>query len=367
MPFDLSLTDVDGNAAFVAGDVTRPNEAYFARIDRFCQMAAERGIYTCVFLIWGGPRPTLQAVNFTTEQAVAMIHYAVSRYAAYPVLWSTSGDAPYVQELDKWEAIGDAVEEADPYGQPTTNHLSPDMNWYELFHTSTWHDFHMIQTGHHRENAPDVMNLAQHYYHLAPTKAYVNGEPWYDHHPDRDHGGYGRCFDDRDERYAFWSSVLSGATMGHTYGSQGVWNWKRPGDSENDFGGPAIGPAWTEAIHHPGSKHCGLGARWLRGEQWWQLQPRPEAVQLVPAPASYAQRPAAACVPGKLWVIYIPDGNTQVIVKGIERKRWVARWLDPRTGEESDAGFARVDGYRRYFGPIPFTPEDWVLVLRAAE
>ena len=239
MPFDLKLTDFDGNAAFIAGDVSRPNEAYFARIDRFCQMAAERGIYVAIFLIWGGPRPTLQAVNFTTEQAAAMIHYAVSRYAAYPVPWSTSGDAPYVQELDKWEAIGDAVEEADPYGQPTTNHLSPDMNWYELFHTSKWHDFHMIQTGHHRENAPDVMNLAQHYYQLAPTKAYVNGEPWYDHHPDRDHGGYGRCFDARDERYAFWVSVLSGATMGHTYGSQGVWNWKRPGDSENDFGGPA--------------------------------------------------------------------------------------------------------------------------------
>jgi hypothetical protein len=75
-------------------------------------MAAERGIYVAVFLIWGGPRPTLQAVNFTTEQAVAMIHYAVSRYAAYPVLWSTSGDAPYVQELDKWEAVGDAVVQA---------------------------------------------------------------------------------------------------------------------------------------------------------------------------------------------------------------------------------------------------------------
>ena len=87
----------------------------------------------------------------------------------------------------------------------------------------------------------------------------------------------------------------------------------------------------------------------------------------MPVPASYAQRPAAACIPGRLWVVYIPDGDTQVVVKGIEQKRWVARWLDPRTGEESDAGFARVDGNRRYFGPIPFTSDDWVLVLRAGE
>src|SRR3712207_6847890 len=52
----------------VGGDVTRPNEAYFARYDRFVELAAARGLFTCLMLLWGGPRPDLPAARFTTEQ-----------------------------------------------------------------------------------------------------------------------------------------------------------------------------------------------------------------------------------------------------------------------------------------------------------
>jgi hypothetical protein len=116
-------TDAESNRPFHDGDPERPNEAYFARYDRFLAMAAERGLYTCLMLIWGGPRPLLPAVHFTTDQAVAFARWAVERFTKYPVLWSASGDAEYDRELGKWEAVGAAIGAADVNGHPTTNHL----------------------------------------------------------------------------------------------------------------------------------------------------------------------------------------------------------------------------------------------------
>jgi hypothetical protein len=86
-------------------------------------MAAERGLYVCLFLFWTGPRNTGPSSHFSTEQAQAFARYAVERFGRYPVLWSLSGDGSYHREPEKWEAIGRAVEEADGWAHPTTIHL----------------------------------------------------------------------------------------------------------------------------------------------------------------------------------------------------------------------------------------------------
>ena len=198
LPFAWAVPDPDGNHPFVDDDVARPSPAYFARVDRLCAMAAERGLYTCMCLMWGGNRPGMPAGHFTTEQAVAFARYAVARYAAFPMIWSLSGDAPYVEDLDKWEAVGAAVEAADPYRHPTTNHLPPSMNWRFLHHDSPWHDFHMLQTGHRRQAGRlDIAALPAAYRAREPAKPVVNGEPWYEAHPEMDDyratGRYGRA------------------------------------------------------------------------------------------------------------------------------------------------------------------------------
>lgn len=362
LPWRWEFTDVEGNRPFHDSDPTWPNEAYFRRFDQFCAMAAQRGLYVCLMLIWGGPRPTLPAVNFSTEQAIAFTRYAVTRFSAYPMLWSVSGDGPYAEEIEKWEAVGEAVEAADPYGHPTTNHLPPTMNWHALHHNSSWHDFHMIQTGHRRGATADIVDLALAYYKREPVKAYVNGEPWYEAHPSRDTREYGPVFTPFEARYAFWASVLSGATMGHTYGSQGIWNWKRPGDDEQELAGPQIGPVWSEALDHPGARQCGIGASLLRTLPWWQLQPCPERMQLDPPPDG-AFPPACARVPGKVWLAYLPDGSRHAILKGIEPASWHARWFDPRTGEEHAIGSVTVGADLKWQAPLPPTSEDWVLIL----
>jgi len=386
LPFKWDEPDPEGNLPFVDEDVARPNEPYFARVDRFCALAAARGLYVMMALMWGGNRRDLAASHFSAEQAVAFARYAVARYAAFPMLWSLSGDAPYVEDLEKWEAVGAAVEATDPHHHPTTNHLPPTMNWRFLHHASAWHDFHMLQTGHRRGNTADIAALPAAYWMSPPAKPVVNGEPWYEGHPEmegwgerfqrwRREGGtgerpaYGAPFTAFDARYAFWTSVLGGATMGHGYGAQGLWNWKRAGDSEDHLGGPQIGPTWEEGLALAGGRECGIGAQLLRAVPWWKLEPCPERVEVTGGPP-HAEgsplKPACARAAGEAWVAYVPavpGPEGRVTLKGLEDGDWSATWIDPRTGARHDAGRARaaLDGCWR----TPPTPhdDDWVLVL----
>jgi hypothetical protein len=368
LPFAWGVPDPEGNHPFVDDDVARPSPAYFARIDRLCAMAAERGLYTCMCLMWGGNRPGMPAGHFTTEQAVAFARYAIARYAAFPMIWSLSGDAPYVEDLDKWEAVGAAVEAADPYRHPTTNHLPPSMNWRFLHHDSPWHDFHMLQTGHRRQTGRlDIAALPAAYRAREPSKPVVNGEPWYEAHPEMDDyratGRYGAPFTAEDARYAFWVSVLSGATMGHGYGGQGLWNWKRPGDDETHLGGPQIGPTWAEALDHAGGAQCGLGARVLRALPWWRLRPCPERAELDPLESDPRWRPACAVAPGEAWLTYLPRAQGQVTLKGLAPWPWRARWVDPRTGQPRPIGPAQPGLDLAWRAPPAPSTEDWLLLL----
>jgi hypothetical protein len=378
LPWRWEWTDVEGNRPFHDGDPARPNDAYFARYDRFLAMAAERGLYTCLMLIWGGPRPLLPAVHFDVDQAVAFAGYAVARFASHPMIWSLSGDAEYVQELAKWEAVGRAVEAADPRRHPTTNHLPPSMNWRFLHHDSPWHDFHMLQTGHRRRAMADVAALPLAYHRREPVKAVVNGEPWYENHPSRDTAEFGPNFTPFEARYAFWVSILSGATMGHTYGAQGIWNWKRPGDDETMVAGPQIGPPWFEALEYAGAEQCGLGARFLRQQPWWRLVPAPGQAQVEPpidertAPETVhharpagSLRPACALVPDRLLLAYFPEVVGKPVVKGLTDRPWRAAWLDPRSGARHDLGPAEPALDLSYSPPAPPSPDDWLLVLES--
>lgn len=363
LPWRWEFDDVEGNRPFLAGDPTQPNPSYFARYDRFLTLAAERGLVTCLMLIWGGPRESLPAYRFTTEEAIQFARYAVARFAAFPMLWSLSGDGEYAHELSKWEAVGATIEATDPYQHPTTNHLPPSMNWHAAFHQAPWHDFHMLQTGHRRDALPDISALLTHYYHRQPVKACVNGEPWYEQHPSRDSEAYGPVFTAREVRYAFWASVLAGATMGHTYGSQGIWNWKRAGDSEEPLAGPQVGPTWEQALDHPGAEHCGIGTTILGRLTWWSLQPAADQVQLDPPPATYADHPIAAAILNELLVIYLPNGALTAILKGLAPGAWQAYWINPRNGRDWPIGPVEPGFDHKWRAPAPPSDEDWLLVV----
>jgi hypothetical protein len=176
-------------------------------------------------------------------------------------------------------------------------------------------------------------------------------------------GPYDAVCPPEEVRHAFWTSILSGATMGHTYGSQGIWNWKRPGDSEEHVAGPQIGPTWDVALEHRGAEQCGRGAKALRSLSWWRLEPAPERVQPDPSPVEPTRRPCCAIAPGSTWVVYLPKASGEVTLKGIEPRSWRGRWLDPRSGGTLEVGPVEAGPDLKWRAPRAPSEDDWVLLL----
>jgi hypothetical protein len=93
----------------------------------------------------------------------------------------------------------------------------------------------------------------------------------------RAYGRYGR----REVRFAAWTSILSGACAGITYGAHGIWNWRttnstgaRPG---NIFGVPFL---WQDALQFPGAWDYAFIKRFLEREGLTQLTPANDILDL---------------------------------------------------------------------------------------
>jgi hypothetical protein len=365
----LGDRDAAGNYPFLEDDPARPNPAYFDRVEQFVAMAAERGLFVCLVLLWGGHGgERMLSSHLSCEQAATLARFSVEQFCAYPVLWSVAADGDYTADLDRWEAVGAAVEAADPHGHPTTVHLGTAMNWHFLFHHSPWHDFHMLQTGHYRNTFHDIAALPAAYRALEPAKPVINGEPCYEGAPANDPPGWGAPFGAADVRRAFWTSVLSGATMGHTYGAHPIWTWRRAGDAEPGLRILRYGSTtWTEALEFPGAAQTALGAERLRALPWWLLRPSPERVRLDPPSPQPIDRPVCAIAPGAAWVVYVPRAVGNVVLSGLESRDWRAHWLDPRTGEEQAIETpVRPDREAIWRAPGAPSEEDWVLVLSSS-
>jgi hypothetical protein len=164
-------------------------------------------------------------------------------------------------------------------------------------------------------------------------------------------------------RYAFWISVLSGATMGHTYGAHGIWTWRRAGDPEPGSRILRYGPTWTEALELPGAAQVAAGVERLRALPWWRLRPGPEHVRLDPHPPQPIHRPVCAVAPRAAWVAYVPRAVGHLVLSGVESLDWRARWLDPRTGDEQVIGPVQPDRTAVWRAPSAPSDDDWVLVL----
>jgi hypothetical protein len=71
-----------------------------------------------------------------------------------------------------------------------------------------------VQTGHHTASRHSIWNLP--YTHIQESeKAFINLEPWYE--------GIKDSFYMNDQVFAFWASMMAGATA-YCYGAHGVWN-----------------------------------------------------------------------------------------------------------------------------------------------
>lgn len=354
----LRVPSSNGHLPLDGNDPARPNEAYFAFVDKVVAMAAERGLVMALLPTWGdkfnrkwGEGPEI----FTPENARAYGRWLGARYKDDPVVWVLGGDRnPETgAHLAIIRAMAAGIDEATGGRQLITYHPQGFAQSWQFFRDDPWIDFHLFQSGH------DYRDLDNHRWTLegralTPPKPVIDGEPRYEDHPAAlyrlQEEWDGKWFDAFDVRQAAWWSVLSGAA-GHTYGNHNIWQmWQEPRAPTSKARTP-----WKQALEHAGAAQMGL-MRWLvERHGFGSLEPAQEL--LADNEAGAGHRRAARSADGRHLLVYTPLG-LPVALREVDG--WRAGWFDPRSGREAPA-----EGAGGVFDAPgePRRGNDWVLVL----
>ncbi len=339
----------------------RPNEAYFAFVDRAVEALAARGIYSGLLPAWGdkwnrgtGEGPEI----FTPANARAYGIWLGRRYAGRPVFWVLGGDRR--AETETHRAVLAAMAEGLREGgarQLRTFHPMGQWDGRGGLADPAWLDFVMNQSGHCHEYHPNF-RLIERDYARRPAKPVLDGEPCYERHPVMTPSWKRteRRFDAHACRRALYWAVFSGA-CGHVYGAHPVWQCHAPERT------PEVNGAhwhWREALHFEGATHSGFVHRllpfegaggWFPARDWIASQPAQEIAHVV----------ACRDAEGRRLLAYTPFAQSvELAPASLGGARWRFRWWHPAAGADLASG--TLEGGGTTLHP-PAGGLDWVLRL----
>jgi len=205
-------------------DFSQRNEGYFSKAEQMVQMAVDYGFVPVLGMLWccyAVERKKPNPNRMTAEEVREFSTFAAGRFAKYDPIFFISGDTPQHddEEIELYRVALDATKAVCPDALYTM-HIGGRIVLDERLVDGI--DFYMYQSGHGGNHQQASQTLARQFQEL-PKKPIVNGEPCYE--------GHGRMgMEDRnkfsafDVRRATWQSLLAGASMGITYGAQGIWS-----------------------------------------------------------------------------------------------------------------------------------------------
>lgn len=354
---DLPLDDLDP---------TRPNEAYWRHVDAVVERANALGLWIALLPTWGdkvGPR--LWGTDpevFTPENAGPYGEFLGERFRDRDVIWVLGGDRNPTEErhLATWRAMARGLARGDGGRHLMTFHPQGRSTSATFVHDEPWLGFNMIQSGHHRRDAPNHAMIAADYART-PTKPCLDGEPCYEDHPVdwKPEQGY---FDDWDVRKAAYWSLFAGA-CGHTYGANSVFQFWRGGDP-GKFG--ARRP-WQEALDLPGASQMRHARRLIESRSALDWVPD-QGLVVSSSGAGPAHVGATRARDGGSAFVYVPTGEPVIVDLGrLSARAVVVGWYDPRTGQTHLIGERPAAGAATFKPPSRGAGNDWILMLDDAE
>jgi hypothetical protein len=350
----------------------RINPDYFDMADLRIAKLIDAGLVPCLVGSWG------YFMDFAGMDVLKKHwRYLVARYAGYPVVWCTAGEALmdfYVNQpgasddpearkqkrQEEWSTLIRHIRELDSYHRPITIH--PTQFGREQLSDPKLIDFEMLQTGHSGEcTLGPTIDMLTTSLSRDPKMPVLVSEVNYE----------GICETNREEiqRFLFWTCLLSGA-MGHTYGANGLWQLNTP---EKPYGPSPHGTSWgnlpwDQAAQLPGSKQIGLAKKCLEKYPWWQIETHPEWIS---HPQSEGKRTQCyiAGIPRRLRIVFIPSLCSWIAWQGAlkilnleEDVTYCCTYFDPKTGDVYGQGTVTD---REYTIPKPPIFQDWVIILEA--
>lgn len=358
----LGMTNRAGELPFAGTppeqDFARPNEKFFAHVDRVVAEAGRQGMQMAIAPAWSGccgegwaghekdgsPKPLNRNGVVKSRELGRWLGH---RYRKFDnLMWILGGDNDPDNAREEIRALGLGLKDTAPR-QLITYHAASSHSSTDVWPAGEpWLDVSMVYTyfrGFNKawnKNQPDVYEVSQSEYAKNPARPFFLGESTYE----GEHGAWGSALQAR--KNAFWC-VLGGG-CGHAYGSP---NWNFPSN-------------WREVTNLPGAESLKHVRALLESRPWWTLMPDTLNVVAVDGRGPWATNNAtitALAAGGAFALAYLPTKRALTLdlakLSGNSVSTW---WFNPRDGTAKSAG-QFTEKKRRAFEP----PEDgdWVLVL----
>lgn len=278
------------------------NANYFREVDEKIKYLVHTGLIPCLVGNWGN-----HIEKTGVENMKKFWEEIVKRYASYPVIFCLTGEVDkfsavktifsnyFLQRrLRKWSGIAKYVKQIDTCHHLLTVHVQSQQSARQLFSDPAWLDFNSIQSGHSKDRAAFMIETIL--TESKKSRPIINLEPWYE--------GILDNFGAQEQRYAFWTCILSGA-KGHTYGAHGIWQMSTKNDDYQNHWGHSN---WEEAANFKGAEQLGKAKKFLEKFAWWHLTPCLEII----SPhwtKSDTDGAVAAHIENKYIFIYLPKIN----------------------------------------------------------
>ncbi len=373
------VKDYAGRIPFRGDDALAPDEEYWRNVDSIVSKAEDQGLYIALVPLWGQEYGRLFGSD--AERAGKFGRWIGARYASRTnVLWIASGEHDSIngfkvpitaEQKAVLTAAARGIHEATGGRQLITVHPGVARTSSSDFHSESWLDFNMLQSGHQMDSEAygltENHELISHDYGLLPVKPVLDGEPIYEDTPDaiwikRDMDKP-RAGAAAVRRKAYWS-VFAGA-CGHTYGNNNVYGFfvpPSPGFVQKLPEGPGNRESWKTALDAPGGTQL-VHLRALIESRPFHTQV-PDLSLLASPPGGGNERMGALRGDGYA-LFYTPLGRSFSV--HLDRLGWrnaTLTWFDPRSGQRAPAGEVTASGVHEFDAPSePGDGNDWVLVL----
>lgn len=245
-------------------DFSQLNVAYFDRAEKMIAMVRDHHMTPALVLLWSNFVPGTWAAKMAFNNQMPFdeiepyVAYVTKRYQQYQPLYFVSGDTDFpTEETVRYYAQALKVAKANDPSALYSFHIKgrlaelPD-DFYQQA------DFFSYQSGHNLAGQNTAYLIPSQLRAQGYTKPIINAEPCYEQ-ISYSRNLYGR-YSARDVRQAAWSSVLSGANAGITYGAHGIWSWHRQGKKFGIVEGEGFDAPfdWRDALHFGGADDMAL-------------------------------------------------------------------------------------------------------------
>lgn len=240
------------------------NEEYYEHARTMCRMAVNEGFQLALVVLWLNHVPgtwgsrmldiNVMPENFIEEYAKKI----VKEFDEFEPIYVISGDTDFDTEetVRYYKTALDVICKESPDSLKTL-HIK---RGYDVIpkELEAQVDFYMFQSGHNAQAQNMAYLLPESIRSKYPKKPMINAEPCYEQmgYSRQEYGRFGQ----REIRRAAWSSILSGACAGVTYGAHGIWNWQKLNCPKNPVLGEGFDEPlpWQDALKFPGAWDYGM-------------------------------------------------------------------------------------------------------------